>query len=347
MYDHDNRRPRGFGFVTFGTDEAASACKNTGMMQTLHDKPIEIKLAVPPELMPQSRTVGAGRGRGAYPPQGNGYFVGGPAAPRPPTFGAAPYPDALAGRGYGALGGMGALGGNLGAPTRLSDLGYGGGASQASSAVSAAAAASSGALDGYGGGALLDGSVGAGLASLGLASAGGFSMESLQGALPQRPPARHASQGGSLEDAYAGAFGGHPPLGAAPAHTQQQPVAPAYHSALPLGDGSYGVSMGGSGYGVNGGAGELGGGGGSFGLAGDRGGGGLGRFGGSGTDGFPVDPAAFQGEGGGIGAGGGFHAAGGGGGGGLGHELVGVPVHTRGAFSGGFHDLGLPNGQQW
>ncbi len=46
MYDHDNLRPRGFGFVTFATDEAAAAVMATGNMQPLQDTRSEIKLTI-------------------------------------------------------------------------------------------------------------------------------------------------------------------------------------------------------------------------------------------------------------------------------------------------------------
>ncbi|KAK9864834.1 hypothetical protein WJX84_005922 [Apatococcus fuscideae] len=54
MYDHDNRRPRGFGFVTFCDEGAIDGVFSSGIMQTLHDKPIEIKRAVPRDQMPPS-----------------------------------------------------------------------------------------------------------------------------------------------------------------------------------------------------------------------------------------------------------------------------------------------------
>ena len=44
LYDHDNLRPRGFGFVTFATDEAAAAMSAAGDMQPLQDMRSEIKL---------------------------------------------------------------------------------------------------------------------------------------------------------------------------------------------------------------------------------------------------------------------------------------------------------------
>ena len=63
MYDHDNKRPRGFGFITFSGEEAVEAVFSGGTMQTLHDKPIEIKRAVPRDQMgAQSRGLISGRG---------------------------------------------------------------------------------------------------------------------------------------------------------------------------------------------------------------------------------------------------------------------------------------------
>lgn len=44
LYDHDNLRPRGFGFVTFATDEVAAAMRAAGNMQPLQDTRSEIKL---------------------------------------------------------------------------------------------------------------------------------------------------------------------------------------------------------------------------------------------------------------------------------------------------------------
>ena len=55
MYDHDNRRPRGFGFVTFCDENSIDGVFSSGIMQTLHDKPIEIKRAVPRDQMPPVR----------------------------------------------------------------------------------------------------------------------------------------------------------------------------------------------------------------------------------------------------------------------------------------------------
>mmetsp|Transcript_29081 Transcript_29081/g.69480 ORF Transcript_29081/g.69480 Transcript_29081/m.69480 type:complete len:542 (+) Transcript_29081:217-1842(+) len=51
MYDPHSSRPRGFGFVTFGSEESVDLVFLHGVMQELHDKQIEIKRAVPREEM--------------------------------------------------------------------------------------------------------------------------------------------------------------------------------------------------------------------------------------------------------------------------------------------------------
>jgi len=56
MYDHENKRPRGFGFVTFQDDDAVTKVFSNGVMQTLHDKKIEIKHAVPRDQMAVTRS---------------------------------------------------------------------------------------------------------------------------------------------------------------------------------------------------------------------------------------------------------------------------------------------------
>eukprot|EP01018_Ginkgo_biloba_P024516 Gb_33485 [translate_table: standard] len=129
MYDHISQRPRGFGFITFDSEEAVDkvVMKN---FHELHDKMVEVKRALPKEMSPgsvrgRSSPMGAfgGRpdsrygappaGRGGYPPYGAvpGYFAGGyapgvngagygPAAPAAPGYGATP-----AGYAGGAYGG--------------------------------------------------------------------------------------------------------------------------------------------------------------------------------------------------------------------------------------------------
>ena len=66
MYDHDNKRPRGFGFISFYSEEAVDLVLASGVWKTLHDKPIEIKRAVPRDQMPlgSPAAVGPRSGRG-------------------------------------------------------------------------------------------------------------------------------------------------------------------------------------------------------------------------------------------------------------------------------------------
>ena len=60
MYDHDNKRPRGFGFISFYSEEAVDLVLASGVWKTLHDKPIEIKRAVPRDQMPVGSPAAAG-----------------------------------------------------------------------------------------------------------------------------------------------------------------------------------------------------------------------------------------------------------------------------------------------
>ena len=66
MYDHDNKRPRGFGFISFYSEEAVDLVLASGVWKTLHDKPIEIKRAVPRDQMPlgSPSTAGSRSARG-------------------------------------------------------------------------------------------------------------------------------------------------------------------------------------------------------------------------------------------------------------------------------------------
>lgn len=61
MYDHDNKRPRGFGFITFVGEESVDKVFAQGAMQSIHDKQIEIKPAVPRDQMPPARRAGVPR----------------------------------------------------------------------------------------------------------------------------------------------------------------------------------------------------------------------------------------------------------------------------------------------
>lgn len=72
MYDHDNRRPRGFGFITFTEEDAVDKVFTQGAIQVIHEKQVEIKRAVPRDSMPPSPRA-AFRGP---PPQGSPYMEG-------------------------------------------------------------------------------------------------------------------------------------------------------------------------------------------------------------------------------------------------------------------------------
>lgn len=47
MYDHVNKRPRGFGFVTFTDATSVDKVLSLGQFHKLKDKQVEIKRAVP------------------------------------------------------------------------------------------------------------------------------------------------------------------------------------------------------------------------------------------------------------------------------------------------------------
>lgn len=69
MYDPHSSRPRGFGFVTFESEESVDNVFLHGVMQELHEKQIEIKRAVPrEEMVPPRRTRPAHGGAGFVPP---------------------------------------------------------------------------------------------------------------------------------------------------------------------------------------------------------------------------------------------------------------------------------------
>lgn len=70
MYDHDNKRPRGFGFVTFASEDSVDKVFGRGVMQSILDKQIEIKPAVPRDQMPPTTNTAPNHhhGRMAPPP---------------------------------------------------------------------------------------------------------------------------------------------------------------------------------------------------------------------------------------------------------------------------------------
>ena len=69
MYDHTTQRPRGFGFITYDSEEAVENAVQKSFHE-LHEKTVEVKRAVPKELS-GGRGGGYGGGRGS--PYGGGY----------------------------------------------------------------------------------------------------------------------------------------------------------------------------------------------------------------------------------------------------------------------------------
>lgn len=95
MYDHENKRPRGFGFITFAEEESVDKVFAKGTIQTIHEKQIEVKRAVPRDAMPPSpRTLFR------PPPHGSPYNERSPYRHGPPGYpyrgrndGYSPQPD--------------------------------------------------------------------------------------------------------------------------------------------------------------------------------------------------------------------------------------------------------------
>eukprot|EP00250_Pteridium_aquilinum_P011277 c19959_g1_i1 orf=517-1914(-) len=133
MYDPDTRRPRGFGFITFDSEDAVEIVLQENTFHEIHDKLVEVKKAVPRENS-AGRTgrggFGAGRGGGSYnsgygqgnnsssggayngprytsPSSGRGGFAShGPASYGTSAYGGAPaYSMPMNGAAYGAYGG--------------------------------------------------------------------------------------------------------------------------------------------------------------------------------------------------------------------------------------------------
>lgn len=73
MYDYNTQRPRGFGFITFDSEDAVDRV----LLKTFHelnDKTVEVKRAIPKDLSPSpSRHMGVGLG--ASPHRGSPYYA--------------------------------------------------------------------------------------------------------------------------------------------------------------------------------------------------------------------------------------------------------------------------------
>ncbi|KAI5080311.1 hypothetical protein GOP47_0005790 [Adiantum capillus-veneris] len=73
MYDHNTQRPRGFGFITFDSEDAVDRV----LLKTFHelnDKMVEVKRAIPKDLSPSPNRHMA-VGLGASPHRGSPYYA--------------------------------------------------------------------------------------------------------------------------------------------------------------------------------------------------------------------------------------------------------------------------------
>ncbi|KAJ7543115.1 hypothetical protein O6H91_09G026300 [Diphasiastrum complanatum] len=173
MYDHTTQRPRGFGFITFDSEDAVENVLQKPFHE-LNEKLVEVKRAIPKELQvaagmrsPAGGFSGAGPRGGAAYGYGQGYSA--PAGAYDGRGGRGGYPSYSAGgygaTGYGASGGYGA--GMNGSYGNAYVGGYG-----------------SGAGGGYGGGSYANapaGGYGTGAAAYGTAGTGSAGYGSGQG----------------------------------------------------------------------------------------------------------------------------------------------------------------------
>ncbi|KAJ7546290.1 hypothetical protein O6H91_08G033800 [Diphasiastrum complanatum] len=136
MYDHTTQRPRGFGFITFDSEDAVENVLQKPFHE-LNEKLVEVKRAIPKELQvaagmrsPAGGFAGAGPRGGASYGYGQGYSA--PTAAYDSRGGRGGYPTYAASgygaTGYGASGGYGAgMNGSYGG-NAYGGTGYGSGA---------------------------------------------------------------------------------------------------------------------------------------------------------------------------------------------------------------------------
>eukprot|EP00271_Cylindrocystis_brebissonii_P020013 TRINITY_DN6428_c0_g1_i1.p1 TRINITY_DN6428_c0_g1~~TRINITY_DN6428_c0_g1_i1.p1 ORF type:complete len:415 (+),score=71.40 TRINITY_DN6428_c0_g1_i1:395-1639(+) len=211
MKDNSTGAPRGFGFVTFETEQAVDDLLLEGKTHVLGDKEVEIKKAEPKgSLMPRSFEGGGGRGYGGGRGGGGYYNEGGRGYGERESYG-----GGMGGGGYGGGGGYRSGGGYGGAPERAipaasygvgagagyGDAGYGGGSYGGVGGGYGASAGVGGGYGGYGGSAV------GGYVPGGLGGAGGY------GAGAEAAIAPYGDVGGGyggsgFGDVYGGGIGG-------------------------------------------------------------------------------------------------------------------------------------------
>ncbi|KAH7283101.1 hypothetical protein KP509_35G060600 [Ceratopteris richardii] len=133
MLEHGTGRSRGFGFITFDSEQAVDELLSQGKVLEIGGKQVEIKKAEPKKpsddldrgYVPPPERVGSGYRYGGYDAYDDGYgkfsgSFGGPYGMRSGAYGDGPYGGSSYGGGYGT-GGIGAYGSSAGFG------GYGGG----------------------------------------------------------------------------------------------------------------------------------------------------------------------------------------------------------------------------
>ncbi|KAG1668656.1 hypothetical protein FOA52_001262 [Chlamydomonas sp. UWO 241] len=149
MFDHNNNRSRGFGFVTFEEEDSVNDIFKTGTMHMLGGKQVEVKSATPKGSGPMAMQSGRGGMPGMLNPMhpmGGAMAMGGGAVGG--GFGGGGVPGVMGGSGGRSMsaGGLGGGGGPMGGH------GHGRGGYDAAAAAYAHMAAYGGAMGGHAGG---------------------------------------------------------------------------------------------------------------------------------------------------------------------------------------------------